>query len=326
MSKELSKEQKGTKKNFGSKGWTPERITSLKGKTYLITGANSGTGFEASKILLSKGAKVVMLNRSGNKTAAVIAKFKQELGENIDLSFIHMDLSMQDSVRRAAEEVLEKVPQIDALICNAAIAQLAKREITIDGYEGQFGINHYGHFLLCGLLFDRIEQSHGRIVMVGSLAYNMGLKKIQFEDMNMDKNYTPWGAYAHSKLAEMMFGYDLQRRVKEAGKNMEVHVCHPGAARTDLIKGENVSLIMKISWNLFFAPFVAQSAEKGSYSQIMCATEDGLELEKLWGPINRGGMVGPAGENKLESHALDRDVAEKLWTLSEESTGLEWSV
>ena len=311
---------------FGKDGWTPERLKSQKGKTYVITGTTTGIGYEATRVFLSKGAKVVMLNRSGNKSAAAITKLKEEFGTTADVTFIHMDLSMQDSVRRAAKEVLEKVPHIDALICNAAIAQLAMREMTIEGYECHFGTNYYGHFLLCGLLFNRIEESNGRIVIVGSLAYKQGFKRIQFEDLNLDKNYTPWNAYAHSKLAEMMFGYELQRRIHAANKNVQVHVCHPGASRTDLIKGENVSLIMKISWNLFFAPFIAQPAKNGSYPEIMCATEDGLGSGKLYGPTKRFEMVGPVGEGSIEKLVLDQKVADKLWKLSEENTSFRWSL
>ena len=142
--------------------------------------------------------------------------------------------SVLDSVREAAAEVLEKVPHIDALICNAAIAQVARQEITVDGFESQLGVNHLGHFLLCGLLFERIEESEGRIVVVGSNAYTMGLKRIQFEDLNFDENYTAWNSYAQSKLAQMMFAYELQRRIQAAGKSDQVQVCHPGAARTNL--------------------------------------------------------------------------------------------
>ena len=163
---------------FGPKGWTPERLGSLAGKTYVITGANAGAGFEASRVFLSKGAKVVMLNRSDEKSTAAIAILKQEFGSNADVSFVSMDLAVLASVREAAAEVLEKVPHIDALICNAAIAQVANQKITVDGFESQLGVNHFGHFLLCGLLFERIEQSGGRIVVVGSNAYRMGLKKI----------------------------------------------------------------------------------------------------------------------------------------------------
>ena len=207
-----------TKRQFGPKGWTPERIGSLKGKTYLITGANSGTGYNASKILLSKGAKVVMLNRNPQKSTDAISALKQELGNNVDVSFIRMDLGEQASVRKAAEEVLEKVSRIDALICNGAIAQVPKQRITVDGFESQLGVNHYGHFLLQGLLYPRIEESKGRIVVVGSEGYKMGIKTIKFDDMNWDKNYHPNNVYSQSKLAQIMSVYELQDRLKKANK------------------------------------------------------------------------------------------------------------
>ena len=119
-------------KKFGSKGWTPERLGSLAGKTYVITGTTSGAGFEATRVFLSKGAKVVMLNRNSERSKAVIATMKKEFGNHIDITFVHMDLSKLDSVRKAAEELISKAPQIDALICNAAIAQIAKQEMTVD--------------------------------------------------------------------------------------------------------------------------------------------------------------------------------------------------
>ena len=174
---------------FGPRGWTPERLGSLAGKTYVITGANAGTGFQASRTLLSKGAQVVMLNRNAEKSTAAIAELKQEFGADAEVVLVRMDLSVQASVREAAREVLKTVPRIDALICNAAIAQVPTQQLTVDGFESMLGTNHYGHFLLCGLLFPRIEESRGRIVVVSSLGYNMGLKTIQFDDMNWDKNY-----------------------------------------------------------------------------------------------------------------------------------------
>ncbi len=221
---------------FGRKGWTPELIGSLKGKTYLITGANSGTGFEASKILLSKGAKVVMLNRNPKKSTDAISALKQELGNKVDVSFIPMDLSEQASVRKAAEEVLETVPRIDVLICNGAIAQVPKQQFTVDGFESQLGVNHYGHFLLQGLLYPRVEESKGRIVVVGSEGYKMGIRTIQFDDMNWDKNYHQNKTYCHSKLAQIMTAYELQDRLKKANKDVKVYVCHPGSSATSLIK------------------------------------------------------------------------------------------
>ena len=202
-----------TDTQFGPRGWTPEQLDDQTGKTYLITGANSGTGFQAARILLSKNAKVVMLNRSTDKSAAAITELKEEFGTRAEVSFIRMDLASLSSVREAAARVNETVRQIDALICNAAIAQVPSRELTEDGFESQLGTNHYGHFLLSGLLFDRIEQSRGRIVVVASLGYNMGLKTIKFDDMNWDQGYGPNIAYSQSKLAQMMFAYELQDRL-----------------------------------------------------------------------------------------------------------------
>ncbi len=306
---------------FGPKGWTPEQLGSLAGKTYVITGANAGAGFEATRVFLSKGANVVMLNRSAEKSAAAIATLKQEFGSDAGVTLVRMDLAVLASVREAAAEIIDGGHQIDALVCNAAIAQVARQEITVDGFESQLGVNHFGHFLLCGLLFDRIDRSAGRIVVVGSNAYKMGLKEIRFEDLNFDRNYTAWNAYAQSKLAQMIFAYELQRRVEAAGRNVQVQVCHPGASRTSLIRGQS-SLTTRLMWKLI-SPF-AQSAEKGSWPEVMCATEEGLKSQTLYGPT-RAEMVGPIGECPLDDLALNRQAAARLWALSEQKTSLNWS-
>ena len=313
-----------TGNRFGPKGWTPERLGPLEGKTYVITGANAGAGFQATRVFLSKDARVVMLNRSPEKSASAIEALKQEFGPDVDVSFVRMDLAVLDSVREAAAKVKARVSHIDALICNAAIAQVAKQEITVDGFESQLGVNHFGHFLLCGLLFERVEASGGRIVVVGSNAYKMGLKRIQFEDLNFDENYTAWNAYAQSKLAQMMFAYELQRRIQAAGSSAQVQVCHPGASRTNLLK-DTASRFNKILWAIS-SRVIAQSAEKGSWPEVMCATEEGLDSEALYGPTKRAEMVGPIGECPLEDHVLDRDAAARLWELSEEKTASSWSL
>ncbi|MCL3781277.1 SDR family oxidoreductase [Prolixibacteraceae bacterium JC049] len=304
-------------------GWTPERLGSLEGKTYVITGANAGAGFEATKVFLSKGAEVVMLNRSEEKSEAAILELKKQFGENAKVSFIKMDLAELSSVRKAAEVVIKKVPKIDTLICNAAIAQVAKQQLTSAGFESQLGINHYGHFLLINLLFERVEETGKRIVIVGSNGYKSGLKAIQFDDMNFDKNYTAMSSYCHSKLAQMVFAYELQHRIKAAKKDVDVFVCHPGASRTSLAKEEasfTTNLILTI---LSYTP-MAQSAEKGSWPEVMCATEDNLKQQAYYGPTKRMDMVGPIGECQLEPHVLDREVADKLWKLSENETDCKW--
>ncbi len=311
---------------FGPIGWTPERLGSLAGKTYVITGANAGAGFQAARILLSKGAKVVMLNRSAEKSTAAIKELKREFGPDADVSFVRMDLAELASVRAAAEEVLKTVPRIDALICNAAIAQVPTQKLTVDGFESQLGTNHYGHFVLCGMLFDRIEDSKGRIVVVASLGYKMGLKTIKFDDMNWDENYSANPAYSQSKLAQMMFAYELQDRVTAAGKTVEIYVCHPGSSATSLITTSG-SRIMRCIWWLMTKTPMVQTAEQGSYPEVMCATEDALpEQRALYGPTGRMEAVGPVGRGTLEPYAYDKAVMERLWDRSEKETGFSWTV
>ena len=314
-----------TEMRFGPEGWTPERLGSLEGKTFLITGANSGTGFEATRTFLSKGASVVMLNRSAERSNAAIAKLKQEFGSGTDVSYIIMDLAQLDSVRKAAAEVLEQVPTIDALICNAAIAQVPTQQLTVDGFESMLGTNHYGHFLLCGLLFERIEESKGRIVVVASLGYKMGIKTIQFDDMNWDENYHQNRTYSQSKLAQMMFAYELQDRVAAANSDVKVYVCHPGSSKTSLIE-TNGNLMTKTMFRLMALSPMVQSAERGAYPEVMCATEDGLDMRALYGPTGRNEWVGPVGKGTLESFAYDKPVMERLWELSEQETGCTWGL
>lgn len=310
---------------FGSQGWTPERLGSQEGKTFLITGANAGTGFQASRILLASGADVVMLNRSVEKSTAAVAKLKEEFGADAPVSFIHMDLAVLASVRQAAEDVLEIVPRIDALVCNAAIAQVPSQQLTVDGFESQLGTNHYGHFLLCGLLHDRIEDSSGRIVVVASLGYKMGIKTIQFDDMNWDGNYHQNNTYCHSKLAQMMFAYELQDRLESAGKSTEVYVCHPGSSSTSLIQTSG-NLATRVMFKLMSLSPMVQSAELGAYPEVMCATEPGLEQRALYGPTGRNEWVGPVGKGTLEPYAYEKSVTERLWTVSEKATGFEWNL
>ncbi|MEF3078985.1 SDR family oxidoreductase [Winogradskyella poriferorum] len=309
---------------FGKKGWTPDRIDNLNGKTFIITGTTSGTGFEAAKILLSKGAKVVMLNRNSKKAEDIIVTLKQELGNDIDVSNIQMDLSKQASVKKAAEEVLKTIPQINALICNAAIAQVPKQTLTEDGWESQMGTNYFGNWTLQALLFPLIEKSKGRIVTVGSMGYDMGIKTINFDDLNWDKGYVPNTAYSQSKLAQIMTIYELQDRLKEAGNtDVKAYACHPGASRTNLINTSG-SFMMKIMFYLMMP--LTQSAEKGAYPQLMCATEENLDQEGFYGPTGRSNWVGPVGAHEIKPHAKDKAVAKRLWELSEKETGVKWNI
>lgn len=310
---------------FGPNGWTPERLGSLSGKTFVITGANAGAGFQAARILVSRGASVVMLNRSAGKSAAAITDLKDEFGADAPVRFIRMDLSDLASVRAAAQEVLSTTPRIDALICNAAIAQVPTRQLTVDGFESQLGTNHFGHFVLCGMLFDRLDASQGRIVVVASLGYKLGLRTIQFDDMNWDRSYSANPAYSQSKLAQMMFAYELQDRVKAANRHVAVYVCHPGSSATSLISTSGGRMTRLVWWLMTKTPMV-QTAAQGAYPEVLCATESGLEQRALYGPTGRMEFVGPVGRGTLEPHAHDKAVMARLWQRSEQETGFAWAI
>ncbi|WOT06866.1 SDR family oxidoreductase [Shewanella youngdeokensis] len=313
------------KNTFGAKGWTPEQLNSLEGKTFAITGANTGAGFQATRILLSKGAEVVMLNRNPARSEAAIAQLTDEFGNNAKVSYVTLDLAKLASVRQAASELLRQVPKLDALICNGAIAQVATQQLTADGFESQLGVNHYGHFLLCGLLFERIEASQGRIVVVSSEGHKLGLRKIQFDDMNWDNNYHANKVYSQSKLAQTMFAYQLQNKIKAAGKQVQVYVCHPGASNTSLIR-ESANLATRLSWSLMVKIGLAQTAEKGAYPEVMCATQADLKQRAYYGPTGLMNFGGPVGECKLEPFVLDPLSLKKLWQLSEKETGYIWAI
>lgn len=311
---------------FGKNGWTPDRIGSLKGKTYLITGASSGTGFEAAKILASKEAKVVMLNRNPKKSEDFITAIKKEVGSKADVKAIRIDLGDQSSVKMAAAEILEKVDRIDALMCNGAIAQVPRRQLTVDGHESQLGVNYYGHWTLQALLYPLIEKTGGRIVSVGSMGYDMGLKTIKFDDMKWDKDYTPNDAYSMSKLAQIMSIYELQNRLRAAGKTgVKAYACHPGSSRTSLIKTSG-SFLMRLTFGLMKLSPLTQPAENGAYPELMCALEPNLKESGFYGPTGRSYWVGPVGECELKPHAVDKTVSKKLWNVSEKATGVTWNI
>ena len=237
-----------------------------------------------------------------------------------------MDLVEQVSVKKAAEEVLNSVSKIDALMCNAAIAQTPKHTLTKDGWEAQMGVNYFGHFTLQSLLFQLIEKSKGRIVSVGSMGYNMGLKTIKFDDLNWEKDYIPNNAYSQSKLAQIMTVYELNDRLKAAGKtNVKVYACHPGSSRTSLIS-TNGSFMMKMIFGIMKLTPLTQPAENGAYPELMCATEPNLDENGFYGPTGRSNWVGPVGVHEIKSHAKDKVVMKKLWDLSERETGIKWNL
>ncbi len=216
------------------------------------------------------------------------------------------------------------MPRIDALICNAAIAQVPTQKLTVDGFESQLGTNHYGHFVLCGMLFDRIEESKGRIVVVASLGYKMGLRTIQFDDMNWDKNYSANPAYSQSKLANVMYGLELARRLDAAGSKVTSISCHPGYSATNL-QSTGPTGVFKIVYKISNA-LAAQKASDGAIPEVLAAAGNEAVNGAYYGPTKLGETRGPVGDCRISDAAQDVEAGARLWSLSEELLDMTWDV
>ena len=302
-------------------GWTPDQLPELKGRTFVITGGNSGLGLEATKILCGKGARVVFTSRSEDKAKAAIERIV-EVVPDADVDFVQLDLSSKEGLQAGAAAIREKCPTIDALINNAGVMQTPEVR-TDEGWELQLATNHLGHFRLNALLFDVLEASKGRIVPVSSIAHKFGA--IGLDDlMFTERRYDPTVAYGQSKLANIMYGFELQRRLEQRGSSVIAIPTHPGYAATNL-QSAGVGLEGG-SW--FFRwlyavtnVVVAQAAEKGAWPLVLAAADPDAKPGAYYGPTGMGQMRGAVGESFIHDKAKDEDVARQLWEKTEELVG-----
>lgn len=306
------------------RNWTPERLARQTGKTFVITGANSGIGFRASKRLVQADANVVMLCRNLDKAVKAADSLRDLASGQNTVDVIEMDLANLDSVRDAADAVLSAAPKIDALINNAGIMFPPRRTLTDDGFELQFGVNHLGHFLLTGLLKDRVQESDGRFVTVSSLAHKVGLRRIRFDDPQWQTGYRATLAYSQSKLANAMFGFELNRRLEASGATSRSYICHPGYSATNLQSTGpgHLATLMMAPANLL----IAQSPDRGGWPILLSATDPDAVGGSYYGPRQFREMRGAVGDCGMISAAKDPAAAAKLWTLSEQAVDLTWSV
>ena len=238
--------------SFGVRAWNVNQLPDLSGKNYLITGGNQGLGFEAGKQLGKKGANLIIASRSVDKAQRAASELKAGMLGSIDV--VQLDLGNLSSVRSAAAEVNQRFEKIDGLINNAGVMQTPELK-TKDGFEMQVGTNHLGHFLFSGLLLGLVEAASGRIVTLTSVANRSGA--MDLDDLMSSKNYTPTGAYVQSKLANLIFALDLDRRLEEAGSRAISIGCHPGYSNTNLQSSGPAGLlniIYKVTNPLFAQP------------------------------------------------------------------------
>ena len=292
--------------------WTSEDVPGQQGRLAVVTGANTGLGLETARVLAARGASVVLAVRDlekGKHAAARIAATAP--GANVTVQ--PLDLTSLDSIRAAADELRAKHPRIDLLINNAGVL-FTPKQTTHDGFELQFGTNHLGHFALTGLLLDQLLAVPGsRVVTVSSIAHRIQAR-INFDDLQGERSYSRVAAYGQSKLANLLFTYELQRRLSAAGTTIAV-AAHPGLAATELTR--NTPPVAT-----FFYALVSQTAAMGALPTLRAATDPGVLGGQYYGP---GGLFGARGYPKLahssgQSH--DTAIQRRLWTVSEELTGV----
>ena len=307
--------------------WTVEQMPDCSTKTVLVTGANSGLGYEATKAFARKGATVVMACRSldrGEQAAEEIAASVEETGATLNVR--RCDLASLDSIEAFADGVREAYDSLE-ILCNNAGVMAIPRDETEDGFEKQLGVNHLGHFALTGHLLDRLVDRgrETRIVTHSSGAHTAG--ELDFDDLHREQSYGKWEAYGQSKLANLLFTYELDRRLEAAGiTETKAVACHPGYADTNLqYRGPEQSgsraryAMMKVANRVF-----AQSAKRGALPLLYAATAPDVESGAYYGPGGLMNMRGAPERQESSDASYDEDDAKRLWERSEGLTGVSY--
>ncbi len=304
-----------------SDNWTPNIIPDLSGKIIIITGANSGIGFEATREIVRKSAEVIVASRDAFKAEAAILKIKDEIPD-AKLKFMELNLANLDSVRKFAEEFKSKYTRLDILLNNAGIMMVPYGK-TIDGFENTVGTNHLGHFLLTGLLLDRLSTTQGaRVVNVSSNAHyggDMDFDNLLFEN---ELDYTPMKAYSRSKLANLLFTYELQRRFESKGMDVIALAAHPGISATNLA---NHLFFKRITWLIQpLMKIIFQSSAMGALPSLRATIDPEARGGLYYGPDGKGEKSGYPVIVSSNEASHDLQDAKKLWLISEQLTGISY--
>ncbi|WP_040799254.1 SDR family NAD(P)-dependent oxidoreductase [Nocardia higoensis] len=296
-----------------SDNWTEQHIPDQHGRVAIVTGANTGLGFETARMLAERGATVVLAVRDIEKGRQAADRMTG------DVSVQALDLTSLDSIRAAAADLRAAHPRIDLLINNAGV-MYTPRQTTADGFELQFGTNHLGHFALTGLLLDRLLPVPGsRVVTVSSTGHRIRAA-IHFDDLQWERSYSRMGAYGQAKLANLMFTYELQRRLAPHGTTVAV-AAHPGMSNTELIRNTPAALRLPVSW---LAPLISQVPAMGALPTVRAATDPAVVGGQYYGPGNLGETRGYPKPVTSSADSHDEAVQQRLWTVSEELTGVRF--
>lgn len=307
----------------GFSDWDPSKLPDLTGKRYFITGANAGLGFEAAKMLRAKNADVLVGARNEGRGRGAVSNLESASGSGV-VEFVKIDLASKASIDEAATAVRSLAADgLDAIVNNAGVMQTPEQR-TADGFEMQFGTNHLGHFYMNQLLFDLVAARSGRIVPVSSIAHRPPAK-INFDNIMFEGNYSPTNAYGQSKLANLVYGLELHRRLESAGSDVASITCHPGYAATNL-QSSGPTGIWKALYKVTNA-VMAQPAERGAQPLALAAAGPEARSGGYYGPVAFGGARGKISDSDIvNSAATDPEVGRKLWEISEELLGVSWTI
>ncbi|MGB2923262.1 MAG: SDR family NAD(P)-dependent oxidoreductase [Mycobacterium sp.] len=295
--------------------WTTAHIPDQTGRTAVITGANTGLGFETAQALAAKGATVVIAVRDTDKGTKAASQMTG------DVQVQELDLTSLDSIGAAADALKSRLDTIDLLINNAGVMTTPKGT-TKDGFELQFGTNHLGHFALTGQLLDKLLDVPGaRVVTVSSNGHKMG-GSIHWDDLQWERSYNRMGAYTQSKLANLLFTYELQRRLAPRGKTVAV-AAHPGTSDTELARNLPKP-VLRVAQVVF--PLITQSAAAGALPTLRAATDPGALGGQYYGPDGIAEQRGNPVVVASSAQSYDLDLQRRLWTVSEELTKVTFPV
>ena len=305
-----------------TKRWSADDVPNQGGVVAIVTGANSGIGLEAAHALAERGARVVLACRDASKAARAREEIRaaHPTGE---AEVLPLDLASLASVREAASRFLASHERLDLLVNNAGIMAVPLGQ-TRDGFELQFGTNHLGHFAITGLLIERLLATpDSRVVTISSGGHRMG--RIDFEDLHWRRRYGRWRAYGRSKLANLLFTYELQRRLERAGATTIAVAAHPGVSATNLGRrapgepGAWVERVIRPINDLW-----TQSAAMGALPTLRAATDPNVRGGEYYGPAGRGELRGPPVRVSSSQLSHDPEVARRLWEVSLEQTGVRY--
>lgn len=304
-------------------GWSYADIPDLSGRIAVVTGGNSGLGYETARALAGHGAHVVLACRDLLKGGVASERIAKE-HPSAEVELAELDLASLASIRAFAEGFSSRHPELHVLCNNAGVMALPRRQ-TGDGFEMQFGTNHLGHFALTGLLLPRLLATAGaRVVTVSSTMHRIG--RIRFEDLQGAHRYRKWSAYGQSKLANLLFTYELARRAARKGAGLVAAAAHPGYAATNLQfagpRMEGARLMERLSaWG---NRLIAQDAARGALPTLYAATAPDVRGGDYLGPDGFAEMRGEPKRVRSSQRSHDRETAQRLWSVSEELTHVRY--